>query len=78
MTFSEYINQKNPKKLPCFTVLVTNDDIEDKYLHYGKWFVGLRINGVYHTYILHNDSLYTMDEDGNKDKPTVFYFKHTK
>lgn len=78
MTFKEYVGQKNPQKQHYFTVQVTDDDVENKYLHYGKWFIELKINSVNHTYILHNDSLYTMDEDGNRDKPTVFYFKNNK
>ena len=74
MTFNEYIIQENPKKLPCFTVLVTNDDIHQSFTLYKKTYVTLLVNNSMYDYILNDGVLYTIDKDGNKNKATVFYF----
>jgi hypothetical protein len=78
MTFNEYINQKNPRKLPCFTVQVTDEDVFESFTAFKRTYISLVVNNDVYDYLLSDGALYTIDKDGNKNKPTVFYFKNNQ
>lgn len=85
MTLTEYINQENPKRQPVGSVEVKEEEcfsIID--LGHCKNVV-LKINGKYYAYYLETKKgfmgldpspiLWSMDEDGNKDRRSVFAIK---
>lgn len=85
MTFKEYVNQKDPVKQPIGTVSINEDDcynISTSHMMYniisGKqdwcYFIELVIGNMHIEYLKlpQSDTLYTMDEDGNKKRMSVF------
>lgn len=76
MTFSEYINQENPRKNNL--VWITPEDCFSIFDDPGRGkLVTLLINNTEYTYLLTSESgrLYTIDEDGNKNQPSCFFWK---
>lgn len=79
MTFSEYINQENPRKNNF--VWITPEDCFSIFDDPGRGkLVTLLINNIQYTYLLTSESgrLYTIDEDGNKNQPSCFFWKADK
>lgn len=85
MTFKEYLKQKDPVKQHIGTVSVDEDDcfaywksykVFNSVSHYGEWawVIDLRIGSMHIEYLKlpQSDALYTMDEDGNKKRMSVF------
>ena len=73
MTFQEYLNQKDPKRLPIGSVKLKKEDCFTIYKHYNIKTVGLKMFGNYYTYRANeNGTLYTTDENGTFNKPSVF------
>jgi hypothetical protein len=78
MTFTEYINQVDPKR-QC-NVRITKDDCYQIYNDYLGKVIVLLINNIFYSYLLPKDcpiyskTLYIMDEDGNKKSISCFNF----
>ena len=82
MTFNEYISQEKASNLPIGSVSVTEKDafsVINSVRDTSTTLVILKFNPIYHYYIVHkNNVLYSMDDEGNPDKPSVFKFvEHT-
>lgn len=72
MTFKEYCDQKDPQKLPLFSVALNPLNC---LIFYDVLII--EIKSKTYTYFLDTDTghIYTRDKDGNKNKPTVFYLQ---
>lgn len=77
MTFKDYLNQSDPRRHP--EVWVTEKDCESIFPNYANdsMVVTLKIQDTVHMYLMPPDSdhLYTIDDDGNKQKLSCFRFK---
>jgi len=73
MNYTEYCNQEEPRKLNSFSVELTKNDCEI-YTRYGKTYVSINFKGEWLQYVKGDDhsGLYTMDENGEKNKSSVF------
>ena len=72
MTFLEYVNQTDPKRHP--NVKVNLEYIKQAYQVGNEWHIVLELNGKEYSYLKFKDDdcLYTITEDGNKNKRSVF------
>jgi hypothetical protein len=77
MTFQEYCDQINPKRMP--RVFVTPSDAYNVVELYGNTYITLKIHGEYYQYVLPKNRtsqiLYTTDGDGNKKSMSCFIWQ---
>jgi hypothetical protein len=81
MSIDEYLDQKDPRMQAPFSVMVPRWACFQIYSNILFWhnntkiqteIVVLKIFGTLLTYLSINGNLWTMDEDGNPGKPSVF------
>lgn len=73
MTFQEYLNQEEPKKLYPGSVKLKEKNCFRISNHYGIKIIELKIFDKFIEYRANeNGLLFTMDEDGNKKSASVF------
>jgi hypothetical protein len=82
ITFEQYNNQEDPQKMSVASVLVhPNEAISVIKIYGGNTRVFLRVDGAYYIYQTNinpnypsepRNTLYTTDEEGNPQKPSVF------
>lgn len=86
MTFQEYKNQTDPKRLNVGTVKLTKNDCIQVFEHFGKTYIvldfsylnkptdngSLQLSGI--TYQVINGLCWSLDNDGNPKARSVFSF----
>lgn len=75
MTFTEYVNQADPKQLKSGTVKIDPADVNSLQKIGKETYISLLISGRESTYIKKENSqiLYTTDPDGNAKNKSVFF-----
>ena len=76
MTYKEYCNQPPLQKCSSFSVILKKEDCFHIYDVKNGRIVDIKFNEKHYTYFIPKESkdgsMYTMDEDGNKKRASVF------
>ncbi len=72
MNLTQYINQENPKRMPCFSVEVREDEANVIRTPQGT-IVVVKLFGMHYAYVTDNKgNMYSIDDKGGREKASCF------